>query len=572
MTRTIIKKNFLFCCFIICTFLLLLYRISIHADIYDEIINLDISYRVALGEIPFYNCWDSFQSGDILLAPFLWLYLKIVGKTSGIVLYSRFVYVCALLIVAIVIYFIFKNIFSKKAAFLLGYLFCFFQLYGLFYLWYDTFSVIFLTLGCLFTYGGLSKNRYNKILLFCGGIFHGLMAFSYPSFVLLAVFNAVLLFIYLGKFQKDSWKKGIFYIFGGLTVIFLFLIYVCFVIGVSNFLTTLDIILSYRSLSGTGGSFILFDIISSFFCVNKITIVPTMLLILIFFVGMKKKKFEGLIEGLIIIGILLTAIINQVFLPEDMKGLANFMAYLALWAPVMYVLRSQKKEKMDRTIIFFLWLPSILSSICVALLTVYAENGPIKSWQGFILAGIVTIYYMCDYFIQSTQKSFLFSPQFWIGTIICILLVIQYNYIYLNQPYITSSNIRIQEGIYKGIKVNTSMECWVDIQNAINYYTKNKSSILAGNRLRPIYLMTDLIPAVPTTEAPCYFKNGQYHWDMTIKYFETHDIFPEIMFLEPYEIDNPDIQNILEERYELIGEEYIGDYSILVYSYVKSDK
>ena len=116
------------------------------------------------------------------------------------------------------------------------------------------------------------------------------------------------------------------------------------------------------------------------------------------------------------------------------------------------------------------------------------------------------------------------------------------------------------------------MECWVDIQNAINYYTKNKSSILAGNRLRPIYLMTDLIPAVPTTEAPCYFKNGQYHWDMTIKYFETHDIFPEIMFLEPYEIDNPDIQNILEERYELIGEEYIGDYSILVYSYVKSDK
>ena len=198
-------------------------------------------------------------------------------------------------------------------------------------------------------------------------------------------------------------------------------------------------------------------------------------------------------------------------------------------------------------------------------MTVYSENGPIKSWQSFILGGITTVYLMCDYLLNFNFKRKQLYSNLCIISIICIMLGIQYNYIYLNQSFHSLSNIRIKEGIYKGIKTNDSMKSWVEIQKVVQYYEKNEKTVLAGNRLRPIYLMTDLLPAVPTTEGPCYYKDGEYHWDMTIKFFESHNVLPDIMFLEPYEIENKEIKNILKREYELEGEEYIGEYSILIY-------
>ena len=41
--------------FVIISFSLLLYRITLHADVADEITNLNISYRISLGAIPFYH-------------------------------------------------------------------------------------------------------------------------------------------------------------------------------------------------------------------------------------------------------------------------------------------------------------------------------------------------------------------------------------------------------------------------------------------------------------------------------------------------------------------------------------
>lgn len=554
-------KKMIYYVFLLITFILLIYRISIHADIYDEIINLDISYRVALGQVPFYDCWDSFQSGDLFMAPFLWLYLKIVGKSSGIILYSRFVYLGVLIITSIIIYYTFKEKCSRKLAFLIGYLFCFFQLYGLFYLWYDTTATILLVLGCLFLYQGITHKKYNKILIFLGGIFHGLMAFAYPSYILLAFLDTIVLFLFLFFQKKEKLKWGCFFIGGGFTVAFLFFLYIWFVIKPENFIETIKIILSYRSISSNSSHNIISSIIISFFKVNEITLLPTIILFSIFLVSLKYLK----IEFFLIAGILLTAIINQILLPEDMRGLANFMGYLALWTPFLYILKQRRAKEHDLALILFLWLPSILSSICVALLTVYSENGPIKSWQSFILGGIITIYLMCDYLLNCNFKRKQLYSNLCIISIICVMLGIQYNYIYLNQSFHSLSNIRIKEGIYKGIRTNDSMKSWVEIQKIVQYYGKNEKTVLAGNRLRPIYLMTDLLPAVPTTEGPCYYKNGEYHWDMTIKFFESHNVLPDIMFLEPYEIENKEIRNILKREYELEGEEYIGEYSILIY-------
>lgn len=555
-------NNVLIFFFVLITFSMMIYRITIHADIYDEIFNLGISYRIALGQLPFYECWESFQSGDIILAPFLWLYIKVIGRTGGIVLFSRFVYVCVLICTGFVIYVTFNKFFEKRNAFLLGYIFCFFHVYGLYYLWYDTVSVILLIVGCLLTYRAVSEDKYNKIFLLIAGIMHGLMAFSYPSYVLLAFLNYIVLLLYLLYSKKKPKNLSLFYMAGGLLVVIIFLAYIFLIVKFDNFKTGIDIILSYRSLDLQSSRTVFDNIILSYLTVNIKIIIPSGILLFIFHKALNNIKYIQIL----IVCILSVSFINQLLMDESLKGLANFMAYLALWAPCFYILKKKHNKKTNIAIILFLWLPSICSSICVTLLTVFAEQGPIKCWQGFILAGIVTIWYICDYFSYSRFK----HVSLYSAVVLCFIsfsmLFDSYNYIYLNQPYIKISNERMQEGIYKGIKVNSNMECFVELQNMVQWYTKDKNSILAGNRLSSIYLMTELLPCVPTVEAPCYYKEGFYHWEMTIKYFEVHDKYPDIMFLEPFELDNQQIQMLLGRRYELIGEETIGDFDIMVYA------
>ncbi len=55
----------------------------------DESYALAVAYRLATGERLFSDLWESHQLGGIVLAPFLWLYLKLAGTTTYLVIYSR---------------------------------------------------------------------------------------------------------------------------------------------------------------------------------------------------------------------------------------------------------------------------------------------------------------------------------------------------------------------------------------------------------------------------------------------------------------------------------------------------
>ena len=113
--------------FVILTFTLLLYRITLHADVDDEIMNLSIAYRMTKGDIPFYHIQESYQLGAIFLAPFLWFYVKLTGGTTGIVLYSRLIYIAVLAICAILTYRSLQHYLKKGLAFFISYVIVFFE-------------------------------------------------------------------------------------------------------------------------------------------------------------------------------------------------------------------------------------------------------------------------------------------------------------------------------------------------------------------------------------------------------------------------------------------------------------
>lgn len=113
--------------FVFITAGLLLWRITISATPYDEVINVSLAYRLSLGQLPFYEAQEAFQTGAIILAPFLWLYTTVIGSTDGIILFSRFLYLAALAALGMLTFRVFKKIVPFRVAFYMGYLCIFFK-------------------------------------------------------------------------------------------------------------------------------------------------------------------------------------------------------------------------------------------------------------------------------------------------------------------------------------------------------------------------------------------------------------------------------------------------------------
>lgn len=548
---------------------LLLYRISIHADIYDEIINLNVAYRISQGDLPFYQCWEAFQNGDLFLSPFLWLYVKVIGSTGGIVLFSRFVYFVILCGLGLIMYVTTSPLIGKRNAYYIGLLCPLFQLYGLYYLWYDTSSTILLTAGLFIMYYAITyqKGKIKYLCLFLSGMCHALMAFSYPSLLFAAILQWCMLLYY--EFRNTNRKTAIYslvyYTLGAAFILLLFLLYILFIIQVDHFITGLNIILSYRGISAGEGSGIISSIVLSYINVNQFLIVPSLIAIYLFIKSIKNKKFIPFF----LLVILISPFINQYMLKEQFQGLANYTGYLALWAPFLYYLLDVKyKTTKISNLLLLVWLTCMFSSFCITLTTVQGNVGPIKCWQSFFPAFIVSLI-MINFLLCERKRNY-FSKQYFlplIKIISFIMLFHFYHYIYLKQPYIRMSDSRMGSGIYKGIKVNSEMANYEQVQQLFKrYITPEMETVLASGNLRAIYLMTDLRAFSPSVETPDYLLDGKVEWDMSIKYFELFKDLPDIMVLQSTDLQNEEIVKIIQDHYTMTYDGFISSIEIKIYT------
>lgn len=557
--------------FVIITILLLIYRVTLHADIYDEIINIGISYRIAHGDVPFYNCWEAFQSGDIFLAPFIWLYLKIFKTTSGLVLFSRLLYLAILFLLVGATYLLFSKYLEKKQAFFVSYVVLFFELYSLFYLWYDTISVILLLLGDILIIRSMESGKtwIKRWMLALAGIVHCAMVFAYPSFILVALVMAIIIMILDYKNYRNSMIRAVasvfFYALGALVDIICLILYFHFSSGLRNVFDVLSIITGTRGANGVSILDIFRDIVVAYVSVNKFLIPVTIVCLILYFISLKNEKMLTVYLATIVV----LPAFNQIFIEKNsLMGLANYLSYIAFWCPFLFYV-VKEKSKFDLALLWVFYVPSVVSLFAISLTTVYADIGPVKCWQACLPAALATLYFFCKIWRQGAKRKQQWSIVI-MAFVSVVLLVNSYSYIYLNQPYIKKSDKRITDGLYWGIKVNSNMEIMPELQWWLKTVTEDCESITIGARLRPAYLMTDLQPMTWSIESPWYRKDGKVCWDMEIKYYEYFDEYPDAICVESDEIENTEIQEILEDKYSLRENRMIGDYDI--YLYVLKDK
>lgn len=566
------KKGFIRACqigFVVITFVLLLYRITLHADNMDEIMNLNIAYRIVLGDIPFYHIQETYQFGALFMVPFLWLFVKLTGGTTGIILYARVVYIVVLVICAIVTYRLLRNYMDKTNAFFLSYNVCFFELLSLFYLWYDSEAVVFCLLGNLAVITALERSKNvrqkNGYLILAGG-FHLCMVIAHaalaPMAVGIAIVIAIVVYFYYEKKLLEALRCSFYYALIPLVIIVLGIAGVCL-------LGKLEVLWGYvaglLNSRGVGTVDILSIIKSVYACyisVNGYFVKITAVLMLCYLLAwMIPKTF-----WIFAFGVIILPIYNQYLLPEtSVRGLPNYLSYLALWAPFLYFL-IRRKEKIDHSMFYIMWIPPLISVLFIPMFSLTGTYGPVKAWQMCLPSALVSMFFLYRIWKERIgEKTVVFCQSLYMLVSLTLLLN-AYKYVYLNEPLISiTGNIRLTEGIYSGIKVNSSMECMVDMQKMVEKYSEGCSTILASSEIRQIYLMTDLRPVTRTTEMATYFDGEIRRWNLQKEYFERFNQTPDIMFLEVYDLQDPYIENFLNANYKLIVRENIGSHTIHIY-------
>lgn len=158
-----------------------------------------MAYRMIKGDAMFSQMWEPHQTSAFFLAFFEWIFLKITGSTTGIMVYSNAVGVVCKTIVAFVVYGVFRKYGDKKAAFMV----LLFALntypkdmvlpdFANQQIWFGL-----LLMCCLISY---FANQSKKYLLVVGALFLCLQVLSYPSCVL--VWGACMLLMWFYSERK----------------------------------------------------------------------------------------------------------------------------------------------------------------------------------------------------------------------------------------------------------------------------------------------------------------------------------------------------------------------------------
>ena len=554
--------------FVVLTFALLLYRITLHADINDEIMNLSIAYRMIKGDIPFYHIQESYQLGAVFLVPFLWVYVKLTGGTTGIVLYSRVIYIAMLVLCAYLTYRLLKHYLKKDLAFFISYTIIFFQLFCMFYLWYDTEAVIFLLLGDLALVWALEQGntkRQQYLFLMLSGVLHTCMAVAHVATIPVALGIAMILFalVYFqyGKQIVKALTCVLSYAAVPIVLVLCILLFLLVTGHLGEGVAFLTELIEGRLQIEFNLLEIVLRVKDTYMGLNSYLVQLTKLLLPLYvMVWFFPKLFPVLAFG--VVGL---SIINQfLMLHTSTKGLPNYIAYVALWAPLFYLLL-KKKEKMDRCMFYLFVLPIFISAVFIPLFSMTSDYGPIKAWQMFLPGMIATLYFIARVWKEKIGEATICSCKIFYVLVSLSLLYNAYSFVYLCYPMITWEDTRLTEGIYAGIKVNESMTCMVDMQNMVERYTDGCETILASSGIRTIYLMTDLKPCTATTEFAATGGGEDRHWNRQLEYFKRFQAYPDIMFLEAYDLGDEGFTELKDQKYDFIEMEEIGEHQIFIY-------
>lgn len=519
----------------------------------DEINNIIMAWHVANGQKPWVEVWELFQAGNSFLSPFLWIFYKIQGSTDGIIVFSRMIYLCCTVIVALLTLKIVSNFLD-----IIGKIWTFnaivtYSPFCLYYIWYDTVGIILMLLGLLFIYYGIERQNnsaLSNMLFFIAGITHALMSYAYQSYIVVVIICFFILFLLYKKTKEVKLLNINMYVFGGGLILIIFLAYLSYV----NFSNTIffdkfimnSIIAGHSSTSDT--SFII-KFARTIYLPLKLywpVILPSFVSIY-FFLFLKRKI------TLFFLSLFITIIFSSIYFYKLGPTATYYFSFICGCCSMLLFL-ALKKSNFYLNVLFSLLF---ISSIFGYFLTGLTSNDSYKSVFGFFTS-YVLVFVLLGYYrkisINHKQKLFFHFVMIFIVFTECIY--------FLSNTFmadrVRDNSHYIDYGVRKGIYVRNVDKRYAEIEIWVksNLIKTDQSILVTSCELNSIYLTKDINAAsylfgwVPYQRV----NTNQISWDATKYYWKKISGKPSVIIDEDMYRESSIFKEIIDTYYKKIDE------------------
>jgi hypothetical protein len=487
-----------FLIFVLALFALVFNRIHYGVDLTDEAYSNAIPYRFALGDTPFIDEVSPQQTSSFLLFPIIKIYTLLFG-TEFLILFMRYMYLLFAGMMAFMIYQSIRERMGGKLSLLISLAVVLFAPFGAIFFNYNRLAFLMFSAGCFI--GVLRRDK-----MFWSGIIHGLTMIAYPFFAIpCAAF-------FLIQVLRDRSFKNLNYVYGSLLPLSAFLLIVLWI----GFDKLLEIMWSLRSGIHGGGIEKVNRLVLGIW--NQIQYKELILLYCLgVFILFRRYKPASLALVLVMLIPFLAFKFSSPAAPSW-----YFIVY-GLFAPYL-MLFVNREDAFLRSVFWGIWVPSFVAGMTTGFIS---AAGSVSFGIGIVPGVLVTSILLVSILREGTSALHRYMSVFVPASILIVLLVIQYNFVYSEGKYSKLSET-IESGPYRGLHTSVQKKQYLNsIIRDFDKFNLDDGKVLFFDFFPAGYLFTTMKPASNAVWllSPEQFDTGR---DLTLRYYENSSNLPDV--------------------------------------------
>ncbi len=497
-------------------------RLYFGVDVSDEGFYMSMSYLFARGGQPFVHEWVAQQGAAIIFAPFVKIYLSLVGSADGLVLFGRHMYFLVSLLASWSIWRLCRTYVTSVAALFPALLPIVFHPGGCPNLSYNSLGALGWLLGLGFLYSCYLPIARGRIAAFAGAACLVVASFAYPSLLLISAIVLCVSFLFppnqnQGQMQVASVRKnhqtGLLL---GVSFIAIPLLYVVFQNGLYPLTTT------YKFASAAphqgGGWWKIEYIFNQIIQKWEHGVLVLSLLGTIAVTKLPKRwRWLGIMSGIIFL-VPCATIIGKIWRGGGIGDPSILVLWLGLISPLLFLFRP---DRAGLRLLLVIWLPSMIAGLATAWTSSQWVNGAL----GLMPAAALSLFFVVRTWNLPVQ-AIRTVPIFFL---LIFIAAIQFLHIYTESPLI-DLRTRMLSGPYLGLHTGRKSAAIYEITVDLASVRAGRTTFFLVNGDSPgFYLMTDLIPSGPTTWANNSPVPIPLHTAMFKEYFSVPGHLPDVI-------------------------------------------
>jgi len=481
-------------------------RIFFGIDFTDDASYLSIPYSFVLGNKPFVDEALLQQSGTLFLVPFIWLYVKIVGSTAGLMLFGRHLFLATSLLASVIAWRAFrKNIWVAAAVFA----YIPISIAGLSYNTIGNFGMLIGGMLAL-----IADQEKNSKAAFASGLVLVLGSLAYPVFIVPAVLVVVLLsFFSWSESRKIAFMSWIGF---GVGAVFNALLLLSF--GWQNLLKAYQ----YSKEDGGGGG------IEKFWgvLVNLVLNFPYPWIVVFVCAGIYglSRASKSKIREYWLFLVYPVAFLIRFSGARDVSLSEIYVSYLTLLGLVAFFM--VRGDSRARKVFMLVWIPGSIAGLMMGW---SSSNGFLNHGVGAFTAAIASLYLILRVVEVKAPPSAIYFTTVFFTLHLFAQVSFGNQFVYRDAP-LGELTQRVPDGPFAGIWTTPSKASFIqDLEGDVRTFGSGKKSILFYDLFSAGYLFSALKPTTPEI-ALKPVAMGPYNRMAFVDYYKKPENDPDLVF------------------------------------------